>query len=183
MAAIRVVYSLVGPDRTGIVDRFSAVVSQHKANLEDARMSVLGGEFAVIMLVTVDEGLHDAVESDMRKVAAELDMLILVKQTSGRRSFPNRPVLRVHVIGMDHEGIVNPLVASLAEHGCSITSLESRVSMAPHTGAPLFEMEIVSEAPEAISLSELESRLRSLADALNVDVVIRSEGVDAASRK
>ena len=46
------VISAIGQDRPGIVDEVSAFVLAHECNVEDSRMAVLGGDFALIMLVS-----------------------------------------------------------------------------------------------------------------------------------
>ena len=46
------VVSAIGQDRPGIVDEVSAFVFAHQCNVEDSRMAVLGGDFALIMLVS-----------------------------------------------------------------------------------------------------------------------------------
>ena len=52
MATGFVVLTAVGPDRVGIVDDIAGAVSGAGCNIEESKMAVLGGEFAVIMLVS-----------------------------------------------------------------------------------------------------------------------------------
>ena len=47
----QLVITALGDDRPGIVDELSNALFKHKLNIEDSRMSVLGGEFAVLLLV------------------------------------------------------------------------------------------------------------------------------------
>lgn len=49
------VVSLMGKDRKGIVRDFSSLLSKMGANVEESRMSRLGGTFAVIVLVVRTE--------------------------------------------------------------------------------------------------------------------------------
>ena len=51
MARAYAVLTAIGPDRVGIVDDVSGAVSEGSCNIEESKMAVLGGEFAVIMLV------------------------------------------------------------------------------------------------------------------------------------
>lgn len=169
------VFSLLGSDRTGLVDRLSGAVTDHGGNLEEARMAVLGGEFAVMMMVSVERERRDGLERAVRDTAAELDMSVFVRETSigphtqARRSF----TVKVH--GADHEGIVHPIVNWLASRGVSILNLESHVGHAPHTGTQLFSMTLHLEAPSAASIADIHQNLRKIADRLNVDVEVISE--------
>jgi len=178
------VFSLVGPDRTGLVDRMTAVIVQHGGNLEDARMSVLGGEFAVIMLVCVEDQRRAALEEDMGALARELGMMAMCKSTAPVRTSaemaegmppPSQVPFIVTVRGMDHEGIVHEVVHALALQGISIENLESRVTLGAFTGTALFSMDLRVLAPAATSLADLRRRLLEAADRLNVDVDLQPE--------
>ncbi|MCZ6710963.1 MAG: glycine cleavage system protein R, partial [Gammaproteobacteria bacterium] len=48
----RAVISAIGRDRPGIVNELSQAVLDLDLSIEDSRMTVLGGEFAVLMSVT-----------------------------------------------------------------------------------------------------------------------------------
>ena len=51
----KLVITALGKDRPGIVDELSSTLFTHQLNIEDSRMSVLGGEFAIQLLVSGDE--------------------------------------------------------------------------------------------------------------------------------
>ena len=44
----------MGADRVGIVDELSGILAERKGNIEESKMAVLGGEFAVMMLVSME---------------------------------------------------------------------------------------------------------------------------------
>ena len=48
------IISAVGSDRSGIVSEISGIITSHGGNVEESRMSRLGSDFAIIMLVSVD---------------------------------------------------------------------------------------------------------------------------------
>ena len=47
------VLTLTGPDRIGIVERVTRVLLDRGGNVETSRMARLGGEFAILMLVSM----------------------------------------------------------------------------------------------------------------------------------
>ena len=51
------VITAVGADKVGIMDSLAGAVVGLKANIEETRASILGGEFAVIMLVSGEKGV------------------------------------------------------------------------------------------------------------------------------
>jgi len=50
-----IVFTLTGPDRIGIVESVTKMLLGHGANVESSRMTRLGGEFAMLMLVSMPE--------------------------------------------------------------------------------------------------------------------------------
>ena len=65
---IDLVLTLIGPDRPGIVDAVSEVVSDHGGNWLDSRMAHLAGKFAGVLSVEVDEGQAAALEEALGRL-------------------------------------------------------------------------------------------------------------------
>ncbi|MBI3926721.1 MAG: hypothetical protein HY319_14365 [Armatimonadetes bacterium] len=166
------VLSLIGSDRTGLVDQISEAIMEAGANLEDSRMAVLGGEFAMIMLCSMDQGQADQLESRVRRAAERLELVFTSKKTTARRSYRGTVPLAVQVRGMDHEGIVHDLVHHMMERGVAVETLDSHVTNAPYSGTLLFSMNMRVEAPAAVSLAGLRKSLEEIAERLNVDVEV-----------
>ena len=59
-----IVISALGSDRPGIVEALSGAVLAREGNILDSRMTVLGGEFAVLMLVSGQEDALAQLEHD-----------------------------------------------------------------------------------------------------------------------
>jgi glycine cleavage system transcriptional repressor len=168
------VFSLLGQDRTGLVDRVTLALGRANGNLEDSRMAVLGGEFAMMFLCSVESGEAEALVAEMTKVANDLDLLLTHKATTSRRNQAGTLALQVAVRGADHEGIVHDIVHHLVEQGVSVDTLESQLVNAPYSGVPLFEMQMRINAPASLSLSGLRRRLQAVGDELNVDVDVET---------
>ena len=50
-----IVLTLTGRDKVGIVENVTSVIAKRDGNVESSRMARLGGEFAMLMLVTVSD--------------------------------------------------------------------------------------------------------------------------------
>ena len=48
------ILTAIGPDQVGLVARISQFISRHGCNIEDSKMAVFCGEFAVIILIGGD---------------------------------------------------------------------------------------------------------------------------------
>lgn len=170
------VLTAVGPDRPGIVSELSAQIHQAGGNLEDSRMAVLGGEFAVLLLVSGSEYALERTAARAAQSAAALGLQLLQQRTT-RPEHP-RHVLpyALRVSGFDRPGIVQAISAVLAKRHVNVTSLESRLAYAPHSGTALFVLEADIEVPSSIALSELRRELTETCDEENLDLAFEARG-------
>ncbi len=168
-AESHLVLTAVGPDRPGLVKRISALIHEAGANLEDSRMAILGGEFALIVLVAGPEAAVVRVEREAPGLEAELGLKLLSKRTrvEGAREFLP---YSIRVSGVDRPGIVRAVSAVFERRGINVASLESKVSYAPDSGTPLFALEAELEVPSQAILSELRRATQALSDEENLDV-------------
>lgn len=169
-----VVLTAVGPDRPGLVNEMSSLVREAGANLEDSRMAVLGGEFAIILLIS---GGADAV-GRVKQIGAQLEtdskMRCILKETTRVSAPMDYLPYRIRVSGADRPGIVQSIASILASRGVNVASLESRVTYAPESGTPLFVLEAKLHVPSKIVLSELRSQLAATCEEENLDFALEA---------
>ena len=115
----------VGADRPGIIARVTAVLRDRGGNLEDASMTILGGQFAIMLLVSGDL-TAEALESSLQEATSDLGLVVTVRAVGpGTSSPPATHVLSVY--GSDRRGIVAEVSAVLADAGVNVTDLTTRV--------------------------------------------------------
>jgi glycine cleavage system transcriptional repressor len=170
-----VVLTAVGPDRPGLVRAISSVVLGASASVEDSRMAILGGEFALIMLVSGTEAAVSRVERELDGLEVELGLEFVFKRTKSeslRKAIPH--VIRV--TGIDRPGIVHVVTDLLAKRAVNVASLESRVTFAPDSGTPLFELDAELQVPSEVALEELRRDLFALCQDENLDLSFDAKG-------
>ena len=155
------VLTAVGPDRPGLVSEISAMVLAAGANLEDSRMAILGGEFALLVLVSGDERAMSEVETRAAALGERLGLRLLTKATTSRQAARDFLPFQIRVTGVDRPGIVQRVAALLAGRGVNVASLESRLEFAPESGTPMFILEANLEIPSALALADLRRELDS----------------------
>jgi glycine cleavage system transcriptional repressor len=70
---------------------------------------------------------------------------------------------------VDRAGIVHEISHLLRGLNVNIESLETRLSPAPYTGSPVFEMEAILAVPRATPVNQLRQKLSALCDEMNID--------------
>jgi glycine cleavage system transcriptional repressor len=167
------VLTAVGPDRPGLVSEIASAIHAAGANLEDSRMAILGGEFALLTLVSGTEAAAAAVEQATLSLGDKLGLRVLSKRT-GRGAQKHFLPYRISVTGVDRPGIVLHVSEILARRGVNVASLESRLSYAPLSGTPMFVLEAVLQVPSEVALAELRRELAAQCDEENLDISLES---------
>ena len=170
------IITAVGRDRPGIVDQISGVIFREGCNLEDSRMSILGGHFALILFATGPTAAIESVSGSLPTFAAEAGLSVRVHPTAVDEDGGTSEALlyRITAVSMDHPGIVHKVSNLLAQHGVNVASLETRVTHAPTTGTPVFSLSIDAQVPAKIPVAEIRDLLGRVADDENLDLDIRA---------
>ncbi len=170
------VISAIGQDRPGIVDEVSAFVLAHECNVEDSRMAVLGGDFALIMLVGGDQDEVAKLGQHLPELGSKSSLTIVSRPAGG--SAAPKPVAVVpyslKAVGMDHTGIVHNIAHLLAGMKINVEAAETSTSHSPGTGTPIFSMRMKLSAPADPHPEQIRGELAKLGDELNVDISIEA---------
>ncbi len=174
MSRVHLVVTAVGHDKRGTVKKITDIAVTHHANIEESKMARLGGEFAVIMLLSLLDENVDGIISGFDNLKAQgLTVASRITDFSRLQKFKGYVPYEISVIGADHEGIVNRVASYLASEQINIEEMDTSVKNAPHTGTPLFSMSARVQAPPDISLGQLRKKLAKAGDELDVDIEVR----------
>lgn len=160
-----IVLTLTGPDRVGVVEEVTRLVLGRGGNVEASRMARLGGEFAVLMLVSAPEARAEGLDADFDGLKARGYTVAIAPAGAAAQEHEGWSPYRIEVDGADHEGIIHEVARYLASHGISIEEMDSECTPAPTSGAPLFSMRALVLAPPdaddhwATGLHEIRNRL------------------------
>ncbi|MCG8588020.1 MAG: ACT domain-containing protein [Proteobacteria bacterium] len=170
------IVSAIGRDKPGLVAELARLIYDCDANLEDSRMTILGTDFAVILLCSAaDETAGDRIGRGAKHLERDHGLTILVRSLAeGPRPSvpaPGMRLYRVQAVGEDKAGIVAGMCGVLAEHGINITELASTTRPGPG-GTPIYELSLAAEVPENVDTRGLRDALEREADRLVVDVAL-----------
>ncbi|WP_428609891.1 glycine cleavage system protein R [Sedimenticola sp.] len=166
------VISALGKDRPGIVDELSKAILDIGCNIADSRMTVLGGEFAILLMVEGNWNTLGKMEEAIVSLEQQLDLTIIVKRTEGRdKSDPSLPYV-VDVVSLDHPGIVHQLANFFSQRRINIEDMATTSYAAPHTGTIMFSVHMTVGIPADIHIASLREDFMEFCDAINLDAII-----------
>jgi len=163
------VITAIGADRPGIVNELTEVLLNVNLNVEDSRMSVLGGEFVVMLLVTGSEASINSIQQQKESLADKLNLNLLIKSTTSRSNNDNHLSYKITVEGMDNPGIVHKLARYLSQHNINIVNMQTKSGHAPHTGTPMFTVNMQVDIPGEHDVTQLQNDFSALCDELSMD--------------
>ena len=168
-----VVLTLTGPDRIGIVEEVTRALLESGGNVGTSRMARLGGEFAILMLVSLPAEMRADLDAAFAPLVAQ-GYKVTVGECDPSPAAEHAGWLpyQVQVSGADHEGIVHEVAAQLARLGINIESAETCASEAPVSGSPLFTMTAQVAVPPSLAATDWIDALSAAGDDANVDVEV-----------
>ena len=181
--AQRLVMTIIGPDRPGLVDSVAALVTEHQGNWLESRMSRLGGFFAGILRVELPPEKRQQLVASLESLKSK--GLTVVVHPDEQASAPASvgQIVQLEVVGHDRPGIVRQISHELAAYGVNVEELDTECASAAMSGETLFKARARLSIPESCNTAELRRRLERIAEDLIVDISFEEVGrFEAAGR-
>jgi glycine cleavage system transcriptional repressor len=135
-------------------------------------MTVLGGEFAVLLLVTGNWNNLAKLENQCDSMQEQLGMTLHIKRTEQRPAEGDFLPYGVDVVSLDHPGIIHNLASFFSQRNINIQDLSTSTYAAAHTGTQMFAVHIVLDVPASTHIATLREEFLDFCDRLNLDAVI-----------
>ena len=169
------VISALGNDKPGIVNELSKAILDQGGNISESRMTVLGGEFAMMLLVSGNQECIDNIISKLETTGEKLNLTLIAKETQAQETEQKRLPYQVSVVSMDHPGIVHNISDFLSSRNLNIEEIETKTYPAAHTGTPMFSLEMTISIPADSSVRSLRDEFIVFCDDLNLDASLENK--------
>lgn len=164
------ILTAVGPDRVGLVEKISEFIARHGCNIEDSKMAVFYGEFAVIALISGEGGSLVKIGRDYREIEIGTGLTISIKTPAMRQPAVAFLPYKLTASCMDHPGIVHQISNALSSMGVNIESMETETYAAPVSGTPIFRLEAEISVPITTNIATLRERFGEIQREENIDI-------------
>ncbi len=157
----------IGTDRPGIVAAVTRVLQERGGNLEDSAMTILGGQFAIVLLVATEDAPED-LRAALQAATDELGLTVSVCRTEGvGRGAEATHLLSVY--GADKPGIVAGVTGALADVGANVVDLETQVIGAAEQPVYAMVIEFATDDPDGVARA-----VATACEQLGVDHTLRT---------
>ena len=174
----KIVISVLGCDRPGIIAAVSKTLSDNRCNIEDVSQTTLQTEFVGIFIATIPEqmGEEDLAER-LQERLTPMGLSVLVKplQESGEWQAPVSEPFVITTLGPDRLGLVAGITEVLAGFGINITGLRAifRGGNDPRRNVMIYEVDI----PAAIDRNAFRTALDRRAKELELDISLQHRDI------
>lgn len=168
------ILSVIGSDRPGLTQALAGAVLAAGGNWLESHLSRLGGLYVGSVLVELAEGKVEALRAAVREVdAAGLEVRIApAVEAAGAAG----EAIDLSLVGQDRPGIVHQVTAVLSGLGANIETFETRLSVEPHSGGPLFHMDAHVRLPPGVSAGKAQAALEAISGEIMVDLALKPAG-------
>ncbi len=165
--ARQLVVTVIGHDRPGIIAETTGVLAELGANLEDSSMTILRGQFAMVLVATAQVAAAEAQQA--LDSLADPSLSVSVREVPDESEHPAvGPPFLLSVHGADRPGIVSTVTAQVSAVGGNVTDLTTRLT------GDLYVLVAEVELPASADVAALTGRLDEVGRDLGVEVSLRA---------
>lgn len=165
---MKAVVSIIGHDRPGFISAITATANELSLNIEDSRMTVLGGEFALLMALAGPEDALKTFDTRINEMSGD-DVSFIFRPTADRQPVVAARPYTATIVAMDHPGIVASIAGFFAARDINIYELDTTATPAPHTGTPIFNVRLTAEVPVDFTIKALRQAFNEFCEDNDLD--------------
>lgn len=168
--------TITGKDRPGIIAHLAKALYQSGGNLEDASMTILEGEFAMIFLAAVQNQVQQRkFLSQLGRMEKLFGLSISIKEIKhslkrGQKHGAGTVPWIISVSGKDRAGIVYLVSKVCADHHLNITDLNSKILGKGKQTAYALILEVDIPKHELKLIAKLKQKFSGLEKKLGVKI-------------
>ena len=166
------VISAFGGDHNGAVQGLSRIILDCGGSIKESRMTTLGAEFAMLLLVSGNWHAISRLEQDLARFAESNGLAIQVKRTKPKQFSKELLPYAIDVVCLDQPGIVHHLAGFFTERNIDIAEVTTRSYPAAHTGTPMFSVQMFINIPAGVHISAIREEFMEFCDRLNLDAIM-----------
>ena len=174
----KVIISVLGPDKPGILAAISKSLFSKHCNVENVSQTSLQSEFAGIFIISKPKELStEEIQSHLNEALEPLDLHVHAKdlEAKDKDTVPPTEPFVITTGGPDRMGLVAEITATIASYGVNISNLQAvfKGGEDPKDNIMIYEVDV----PINVDQQSLCKDLRDTADRLGLDISIQHRNI------
>lgn len=170
------ILSVVGSDRPGLTQALAGAVLSAGGNWLESHLSQLGGLYVGSVLVELESDGVERLRAAVSAIDAEgLEVRIAPSVEAAGDAGEG---VRLSLVGQDRPGIVHQVTGVLTGLDANIEAFDTRLSVEPHSGAPLFHMDARLRLPPTLKAEAVQAALEEISAEIMVDISLTPAEAD-----
>ena len=164
----KVILSVLGHDRPGIVAAVANVLFEHNCNIENVSQTILQTEFSGSFIVKLPQELPiEDLSQALEKELNPMEMYVHVEPLSNKEAALASRKIEPFVIttkGPDRKGLVAGISRTIADYGVNITNLQAvfKGGDDPGDNIMIYEVDIPTDIDQQAFYRDLRKKAKSL---------------------
>lgn len=174
----KVVISVLGQDRPGIIAKVAAAIFEKNGNIENVSQTIVQSVFSGLFIAEFSPNEKTAeLQEYFRDQVADLGLTAYVNEMNDRRSEatpPSQPFV-ITTQGPDRKGLVAAVTAIIASHNVNVTNLQAvfKGGDDPLKNIMIYEVDVPLDADKR----DLDADLRRKAEELGLKISIQHRNI------
>jgi glycine cleavage system transcriptional repressor len=168
--------TIISKDRPGIVADTTEVLFRLGCNIEDSSCTMLGGDFAIILIISHEKPfLKSQLTDEFRLLHERTGLTASIRHLTENEVCPSQEegeLCLISVYGSDRPGIVYRVTRALADRQVNITDLNTRLIGTREE--PVYVLMLEALLPEGLTVENAGDLLEKLKKELNVEISVRA---------
>jgi glycine cleavage system transcriptional repressor len=163
-------------DQPNTLAQLTEFLASHHCQIHSSRMLVLGGEFAMLLLIAGPWNEIAKLESHLPEFSTKHDLIVQFKRTELQHHDNQKWIpYSVELIAHDCDGLIETMSSFFTDLGAVIYEVHNNHYTANPIGIPMFSLAMRILVPADTQLSDLRERFINICDFLNVDAYLEPE--------
>ncbi len=168
----QLVVCAIGQNEPKLLKTLSKAIIDCGGSITDSRMTILGNEFTLMMLLSGSWDAIVKIEALLPRLQDQLALTFVTRRTESVEKTAHLIPYMVEVVALYHPEIIYEITRFFTHHNIHMEEMVSNYYTTAKTGTPMFSLTLTIHVPATVSIATLRGEFMDLCDELNLDSVM-----------
>lgn len=166
------VISAIAKQQSIAFDSLTETCTQAGCNIDNIRMTLMGEEICVILLLSGTWGSIAKLEAALPLLETKLPIQLMIKRTTSLEISQKSIPYAIQISGLDKPGILHELISFLSQHNISIIDIQTETHYVARCLSKICTLNFSIMIPESEHISQLRDKFLMYCEDRNLDAIL-----------